>query len=899
MSTHLLVMKTPKLLQDAGLPNLPILMTAGHLKSIVAPKNKANSHDHGLDLTIVKKLPEYISDPVVVADSNSRSDSIVVITEAVDFNNNPVIAAIKLEGHGAVDSKYIDANIMTSAYGKDNFQNFINKLAKNNAIIYWNNKKSQAMSVNLVVQFPNIMTQLDSNTIIRKAGAFVNRKILDVTESQQFKRFFGDWQNKPQSASKIVNDDGTPRIVYHQTDADITTFDTSVEGAGARDNTLPHGIYMKPTPFDIGLKGKKQMKLYASIKTPLVFDTRETAQRYWKKNIPGYDAILDEIAENDAKYNEAFENSFDATLEDDSAAETILAEWEEKNTVLDKKAKSLIDTYLENSRFDGIILEKDVGSMGRTVTTYIALKPEQVKSATDNIGTFDRDDPDIRYSRKRTYDPKNGQDETYEDVPGGVKVHFNDIELGNNDFEAAERARRESLDALLKDGGTTFVGLTNADLDEYVATGKTLHTRNKKQRMLENGKSPILTTENEITEFVTKAIRGEALGEVRAFGKVDERLAQAISNVRTSLNLEGKYLEIQADAIREAYKVHSTPKEKGDIALTEEDFKNIHRHIFDFDGVLSVDTHNGKTEIHMYKKSEGGYYHILTVVSSERSSLQVTKLIGVSKEKFESKYAKKIERSTGSLRMQEASDPSTKAQHTASVLSNNSIHKSGEKSNSSDKKTQKNHYNSKKTVRELVEGAIATLDLTDEEGKAFAFVTKDAEGDVVSAFWKAINSASGGTRRKLMDNLADVLLANTVFAEKSKYDALDYLKSVMHKFDLSKIQEQIEPSLKRKINARWGFKAVGSEDAALDMRSVITALNKMGLNISYADPVQALIEINNFYDSVREYAELEKGDRLSKRLGEEDYKAKKKAQCSLTVTRLVGRNMTKSIIFTI
>lgn len=505
---------------------------------------------------------------------------------------------------------------------------------------------------------------------------------------------------------------------------------------------------------------------------------------------------------------------------------------------------------------------------------------------------------DLRYSRKRSYDPKNGKEPTFEEIEGGVKINFNDFDAtksndNSNDFEAAENARREGLDALLKDRGTTFVGLTNADLDEYVATGKTLHTRNKKQRMLENGKSPILTTENEITEFVTKAIHGEALGEARAFGKVDERLAQAISNVRTSLNLEGKYLEIQADAIREAYKVHSTPKEKGDIALTEEDFKNIHRHIFDFDGVLSVDTHNGKTEIHMYKKSEGGYYHILTVVSSERNALQITKLIGVSKEKFESKYAKKIERSTGSLRMQEASDPSTKAQHTAGVLSNNSIHKNGEKSNSSDKKTQKNHYNSKKTVRELIEGAIDTLDLTDEEGKALAFVTKDAEGDVVTAFWKAINSASGGTRRKLMDNLADVLLANTVFAEKSKYEALDYLKSVMHKFDLREIQEQIEPSLKRKINARWGFKAVGSEDSALDMRSVITALNKMGLNISYADPVQALIEINNFYDSVREYAELEKGDRLSKRLGEEDYKAKKKELVS-ELTRIFEENKTEN-----
>ena len=37
------------------------------------------------------------------------------------------------------------------------------------------------------------------------------------TESQQFKRWFGDWQNDPAHASKVVNEDGTPKVVYHGT----------------------------------------------------------------------------------------------------------------------------------------------------------------------------------------------------------------------------------------------------------------------------------------------------------------------------------------------------------------------------------------------------------------------------------------------------------------------------------------------------------------------------------------------------------------------------------------------------------------------------------------------------------------------------------------------------------
>lgn len=39
----------------------------------------------------------------------------------------------------------------------------------------------------------------------------------EQTETEAFKRWFGDWQNDPENASKVVNEDGTPKIVYHGT----------------------------------------------------------------------------------------------------------------------------------------------------------------------------------------------------------------------------------------------------------------------------------------------------------------------------------------------------------------------------------------------------------------------------------------------------------------------------------------------------------------------------------------------------------------------------------------------------------------------------------------------------------------------------------------------------------
>lgn len=182
-STHLKVMDTPSILQEAGLPDLPILMTAKHLKSITASSGKEKVNYHGLDVDIVKKLPKYISEPVLIADSLTREDSIVVITEAVDSKKRPVLAAILLDGTGRLDSKHINANIMTSAYGRNNFNSFLERIADNDAVIYWNKKKSQALSVSLGLQLPNAITSLNSDTIIRKAKAFDKKKI----ESQQKK----------------------------------------------------------------------------------------------------------------------------------------------------------------------------------------------------------------------------------------------------------------------------------------------------------------------------------------------------------------------------------------------------------------------------------------------------------------------------------------------------------------------------------------------------------------------------------------------------------------------------------------------------------------------------------------------------------------------------------------
>lgn len=234
-----------------------------------------------------------------------------------------------------------------------------------------------------------------------------------------------DKSYNPKPASKVVNEDGTPKIVYHQTENEFTVFETRREGAGTRDNGTPFGIFLKSSNKDIGLRGKKQMALYARIENPLraknrsellkalqsmsseyaeIINRHEALDREykektqsamkefknymieWRTDNPGVDsrALYD-----DAKFNELFE-----------AEDTLASEWTEKADMLSTKAKEALTKALESNGYDGVILERDDGSFGRSTDAYIALRPEQVKSATDNIGTFDSNNPDIRYSRE-------------------------------------------------------------------------------------------------------------------------------------------------------------------------------------------------------------------------------------------------------------------------------------------------------------------------------------------------------------------------------------------------------------------------------------------------------------------------------------------------------------------
>ncbi len=127
---------TPQILQEIGFKNLPITLTQKHLETITQKNGKygdANYHDLGIDL--VKQLPNAIANPLNVLKSNTNDNSIVVITELADNQDRPVIASIKIDGTGRINDVFINSNVLTSAYGRNNYDKFMqDNISKGNLL---------------------------------------------------------------------------------------------------------------------------------------------------------------------------------------------------------------------------------------------------------------------------------------------------------------------------------------------------------------------------------------------------------------------------------------------------------------------------------------------------------------------------------------------------------------------------------------------------------------------------------------------------------------------------------------------------------------------------------------------------------------------------------------------
>ena len=444
---------TPNILQKIGLVPLPLAMTKKHIYSVAVSDTRAksegryhkNANYHDLGFDTVKDIYNKISNPLMIIAHPDFGNSInrtnrdsahkIIVLVDLSVNGEQVIAPISIDFEGKYNNTIIDVNLVSTYFNKNNINDLIKEAVALETtgkigFYYLDKKRTQSIFKRSGYQLPRTLNNLSSNTIIRTIDDNVNRKINKITQSKQFIRWFGDWQNSPAKASKVVDNNGEPLVLYHQTEKEFTTFDTKQKGSGEFDSEMPTGIFMKPTNNDIGVGGNIQIPLYASIKNPLTVNNRSELVKFYDKNVQGYTkakSAIDSVNEEyKAKFNEEMkreneeyqklwnakkngeisEEEYQKSISRD-ALDEIMEEWENKVNEASRNAKALVDDYFKNSNYDGVIVNNDVGSFGRSTKTFIAFENTQVKSATDNIGTFDGNNPDIRYSLDEDYDFKD------------------------------------------------------------------------------------------------------------------------------------------------------------------------------------------------------------------------------------------------------------------------------------------------------------------------------------------------------------------------------------------------------------------------------------------------------------------------------------------------------------
>lgn len=210
-----------------------------------------------------------------------------------------------------------------------------------------------------------------------------------VTESQQFKRWFGDWQNNPAKASKVVNEDGTPKVMYHGTsNGGFHIFNTY----GGNFGLFGIGSYFTDN-LDVAQsytqKGKgnnpQVYSVYLNIRNPIDMDAVANISE-WKKTV-----MDDSDYFNGCKTNE---DCFKA-----------LKEYCEDEMMYKAEAEEYISEVIQAMGYDGIT-HIGGGRYNKKDATkhrvFIVFDNAQVKSATDNVGTFDPNNSDIRFSMKDT-----------------------------------------------------------------------------------------------------------------------------------------------------------------------------------------------------------------------------------------------------------------------------------------------------------------------------------------------------------------------------------------------------------------------------------------------------------------------------------------------------------------
>lgn len=270
-----------------------------------------------------------------------------------------------------------------------------------------------------------------------------------------FKAWFGDWENDPENASKVINPrTSEPMVVYHWTNAEFNVFDRSKIGSNTDDGMRGKGFYMATDRRASERYGNRLIESFVDLKKPFYpsdFESAEAIAQYLTREleVKGFDEYtVDEgiFTVQDGRFmvGQPYSGTFTGILKD--------------------------------AGFDGVVYQK--------AKEVVAFRPNQIKSATDNSGAFDPADANIYHQNadatRGAFDPDTNTIALLEKADLSTFIH----ELGHFYFETLVRIAN---DLRARDnaagGGTLTEGEIQILKDVDTLIGKAGHTLDDWNRM--------------------------------------------------------------------------------------------------------------------------------------------------------------------------------------------------------------------------------------------------------------------------------------------------------------------------------------------------------------------------------------------------------------------------------
>lgn len=247
-----------------------------------------------------------------------------------------------------------------------------------------------------------------------------------TVRTANFKNWFGDWENDPENASKVVDENGEPMVVWHGRSAEFNTFEKK-EGVrfimGLEDKVKAEGFFFSP---DKGLAEE--------------FASNSSRHRGGKANV--VPCFL-----NIRRPMDLTGEDYDRIYEDVTGWEYMVGMDTQDNLWGIMDEEGMADKIKEKG-YDGAIFVEEVDdSYEPTKISYCALDANQIKSAENSNGDFSADNNDIRFSLKSMMEKPEGWKQANKKT-----IHI---------AEAIERDPKfslKNLDGTLIKAGTYFSG---------------------------------------------------------------------------------------------------------------------------------------------------------------------------------------------------------------------------------------------------------------------------------------------------------------------------------------------------------------------------------------------------------------------------------------------------------